>query len=287
MEHEVGVSNNSSSRSEDAFVLLVKGLQEKVEKLESDSRKTLFKTISTSVGTTAAVLGLVVTFVTLYEAFVSKPDAERVARANRFNEAVNSVSKLRQEMTQSQFQNTDPNYQFTVAAMAMPRILNETFSARALLRHLDDNDITIPQLIVLISEAVTMYDLESARVYVERAVAKTDVSPYLRSEAKRHEARYFYVISDATRARRSYEEGLAALGDTPIMAGQRAYILGDFALLEMSYGECDKAISAFRRFLSTVNGPGVFPEQRVQLVAALKPRWSNETCALPEDLNTK
>jgi hypothetical protein len=61
-----------------------------------------------------------------------------------------------------------------------------------MLRDLDNSDVGIPQLIILISEAVTAGEIDSAKDFVTRAVSKTDVSPYMRSEAKRYEGRLLF-----------------------------------------------------------------------------------------------
>jgi hypothetical protein len=64
--------------------------------------------------------------------------------------------------------------------------MNEIATARKMLRDIDNSDIEIeiPQLIVLISESAAAGDLVAAKDFIDRAVSKTDTTPYLRSEAQ-------------------------------------------------------------------------------------------------------
>src|SRR5215467_15327376 len=82
------------------MLLLVGSLQARVKKLEGEGKKTLLKSITTSASTSALLLGLVLTFTSLYDALVTKPRADRVSRISQFNQAVNSASKVYQEVLQ-------------------------------------------------------------------------------------------------------------------------------------------------------------------------------------------
>src|SRR5216684_3026066 len=107
------------------LLLLVAGLQARVEKLESEGNKTLLKAITTSASTSALLLGLVLTFASLHDVFVAKPEADRISRVSQFNQAVNSAAKTRQELVQLQMQTTDHKLQLAAAQMATPRVLND------------------------------------------------------------------------------------------------------------------------------------------------------------------
>jgi hypothetical protein len=113
----------------------------------------------------------------------------------------------------------------TVAAMATPRALNNISTARSLLSDLDDSDIGIPHLIVLISESFTTGDLVSAGEFIDRAVNKTDATPYLRSEALRCQGRFLFLKGEAAHGRVAFADAMSQLGESPGSAAQRAYIL--------------------------------------------------------------
>ena len=270
----------------DPLLLLVAGLQARVEKLESEGNKTLLKAITTSASTSALLLGLVLTFASLHDVFVAKPEADRISRVSQFNQAVNSAAKTRQELVQLQMQTTDHKLQLAAAQMATPRVLNDISTARAILRDLGDADIGIPQLTVLTSEAFTAGDWDSARVFVERAVAKKDASPFLRSEAKRYEAKYYYAEGQAAHGRQSFEDALTVIGDGQVSAAARAYILADFAMMERTFGDCPHSVSVLERFAVAVKAPGVFADARAQLfdtVSAQINQWPRESCPLPDN----
>jgi hypothetical protein len=281
MEHPFQDKPNGSA---DALLLLVGSLRARIEKLEGEGAKTLLKTITTSASTSALILGLVLTFSSLYDVFIAKPEADRISRISQFNQAVNSAAKTRQELVQLQMQTADHKLQFIAARFATPRVLNDISTARAILRDLGDKDVGIPQLIVLISEAFTAGDLESARIFVERAVGKTDASPYLRSEAKRNEAKYFYVTGQIVRGRLSFESAISIAGDAP---AQRADLLADFAVMERNAGDCPTTQAVLDRFVAALNAPGVPADARAQLVetaSAFLQQWPQEACPLPASL---
>jgi hypothetical protein len=273
--------------AEDALLLAVKGLDARLEKLEAEDKKTLLKMVTTSASTSALLLGLVLTFASLYDVFIAKPEADRISRISQFNQAVNSAAKTRQELVQLQMQTSDNQLKLAAAQIATPRVLNDISTARVILKDLKDEDVGVPQLIVLTSEAFTAGDWESAKLFVERAVAKTDVSPFLRSEAKRYEARYFYASGQLAQGRRSYESALSTIGESQASAAARAYILADFSLAERTFGDCPNAIAVLQRFATAVNVPGVFADARAQLVETVRAQinqWPQGTCPLPDNL---
>ncbi len=209
------VPTQDTPQADDPVLLMVKSQEARIARLEDEGKKTPLKRMTTSASTSALILGLILTFVSLYDAFVTKPEADRIARISEFNQAVNAAAKTRQEILQLQMQGTDPKLQLAMASMATPQILNDLSTARAMLRDLRNDDVGIPQLIILISEAFTTGDMEAAREFVGRAVSKTDVTPYLRSEAKRYEGKFFFFSGNAAQGRQSFQEALAALGEFP------------------------------------------------------------------------
>jgi hypothetical protein len=273
-----------SDPSEQYFVAAVlSSLHERISKLEKDGDKSLLTKITTNASAVALFLGLVLTLASLYEVFVAKPKGDRIAALSKFNQAVNSAAKTRQEVTRQQLAKTDPATQLAIASAATPQILNDISTARAMLRDLEPEDIGIPQLLILIYESFTAGDLPSAKDFVTRAVDKKDVSPALRSEALRYDGRYQFAARDLPAGRQAFESSLAALPD-PVYAAQRAYILMDWTVMEYTLGDCAAVQPAIDRLEATLHSPGIALEARAQIEAGLKQQlvsMQGQHCALP------
>jgi hypothetical protein len=265
---------------------MLRSQEARLVKLEDESKTTFWKRMTTSASTSALFLGLVLTFASLYDTFVSKPEADRISRISQFNQAVNAAAKTRQEILQSP---GDPKVQMAIQSEAVPQILNDISTARAMLRDLASDDVGVPQLTILIYEAFTAGDIVAAKEFVARAVAKTDVTPYLHSEAKRYEGRMYFLTGDPVHGRQSYQEALSALGDSQFVAAQRAYDLGDLVLIEYQTGTCEHAETDLKSFVETVRGPDVPQQSRLQLLAVVRSQLGQTQglrCPFPENLPT-
>jgi hypothetical protein len=265
---------------------LLRSQEARSVKLEDESQKTFWKRMTTSASTSALFLGLVLTFASLFDTFVSKPEADRISRISQFNQAVNAAAKTRQEILQS---SQDPKLQVAIQSEAVPQILNDLSTARAMLRDLATDDVGIPQLTILISEAFTAGDIVAAKEFVARAVSKTDATPYLRSEAKRYEGRLYFLTGDPVRGWQSYQDALSALGDSQFVMAARAYDLGDLVLIEYPTGACEHAETDLKRFVETVRGPDVPQQARLQLLAVVRSQLGQTQgprCPFPENLPT-
>jgi len=272
----------------DAVVAMLRSHEARIAKLEAADQTTTLKRLTTSATTSALIFGLILTIASLWDVFVSKPEADRIARISQFNQAVNSAAKTRQELAQALNQSADPNYQLAVQSAATPRILTDVSTARAMLRDLTDADVGIPQLIVLISESFTTGDMVAAKDFVGRAVGKTDATPYLRSEAKRYEGKLNFATGSPGAGRQSYQEALNLLGTTPGAEGQVAYDRGDLALAEFFAGSCDNATADFTSFVAAVHAPGVGLQVRRQLAATASNQlgqMQGSKCPLPPNLS--
>jgi len=279
--------DTQSATEAGAILLVLKNLEARLHKVE-DPKKTLFKKSTENAGAIALFLGLVLTFASLYDVFVIKPAADRLSALTQFNRAVSSAAQIRQELSEMQARTADPSIRLAVLSSATPRILNEISTARAILPDLDDADIGIPQLITLISESYTAGDLYSVKEFVARAVAKKDVSPYLRSEAKRYEGKYFFYSGDAKRGRESFEEALSALSTLPGNAAARAYVLGDLLALEYATGDCALVESGLVRFADIIRSGAIPLENRSQLVGSLLTQlqqFQGRHCAMPSNVS--
>jgi hypothetical protein len=275
--------------TQDAVLLLIRSLGERVANLEGKAPGSLTKTLTTSASTSALFLGLVLTFVSLYDAFVTKPEADRISRISNFDQAVNSAARIQQEMVQTQAQTPNPKVQLAINSLALPQILTDLSTAKAQLKYLSNKDVEIPQLIILITGAFTTGDMASARNFVDRAIDKKDATPYLQSEAKWYQGQLLFRVGNPDQGRQSYEDALLKLGSTPMVAAQRAYFLGDLVLNESAMGDCRFAATELTRFAGAVHAAGVSPKSRSQLVATVEDglaQLAGQHCPTPRDLET-
>jgi hypothetical protein len=266
------------------LLLTLASLERRLSKLEAPD-KSLLKRLTDNAGAVALFLGLVLTFASLYDVFITKPAADRVEALGKFNQAVNGAAQVRQEMLELQLQTTNPMLQMTVASLATPRALNNISTARALLPELRDEDIGIPQLIVLISESFTTGDIESAGDFVRRAVGKQNVTPYLRSEALRYQGKYLFLIGKAKEARESFKASIDLLESVPGSAAQRAHLRADLVGIEFTFGDCTQVAQLIQDLITLLNAPGVSVDARRQIGATLHnqlQQTSNARCPIPE-----
>lgn len=277
--------NVGDERPEGAADTVLQDVQRRLAALESEERKSFFKTVTTSASTAALLLGLVITLTQVYDVVFLKPEADRIARISQFNQAVGSAAKVRYELAQVQAQVADPGQRLMLASYATPRILNEIATAKAMLAELSEDDVGIPQLIVLISESFTENDLASAKIFVERAVAKRNVTDYLQSEARRYQGKYHLANGNVAEARKSFEAAVAVLGTGPKAAASRAYTLSDAAASELAYGECQVGLEKLGAAIQAIHVPDVLPNNRGEMKSTLLGnlmQWSK--CAIPPEM---
>ncbi|HYC54638.1 MAG TPA: hypothetical protein VEL28_06850 [Candidatus Binatia bacterium] len=265
-----------------ALFLLVTDLDRRVVRLEEDGEKSVFKRVVESTGAVALFLGLVLTGSSLYEVFVTKPQADRVERLSKFNEAINSAVQTSQELIQAQMQTQDAALRLALSNMATPRILNDVATARALLRRMEDEDVGIPQLIVLITGSFAANDLESAEDFVNRAVKKQNVSAYLQAEALRYQGKYFFSRGKTDDGRRVYRDAMLKL-DGPSHGAQRAFVLSDLIAVEFNAGECAQVDATLNELATVLSGASLPMEARQQLVQGLRLHFqqSQGRCPVP------
>ena len=230
------------------------------------------------------------TFISLFDAFVTKPEADRISRLTQFNQAVNSAAKTRQEVIQAQIQMTDPALQLAIASGSTPRILNDISTAKALMRDLNNRDVGIPQLIVLITEAFTAGDLESARSFVDRAVNKADVSALMHSEALRYQGKLWFSTGNPVQGRQSLQAAVATLGDAPGAAMQRAFVQADLVMMDFASRYCDAAAEDLKAFQGIVRLPQVSVQAASQLATTVRAQFAQlqgQGCPVPADFSAR
>lgn len=268
------------------ILLLVSGLDTRLIALESNSKKSGMKKLLENAGAVGLILGLILTLSSLYDVFVRKPEADRIAAISQFNQAVNSAAKTRQDLLQAQ--GADMSVRLAMASMATPRILNDISTAKALLPTLDAKDVGIPQLLILIYESMTSGDLASAEIFTRRAVAKTDATPSMQSEAKRYEGKYFFYSGNFQAGRQSFERALSLLGDVPITAAARSFVLSDLISTEFLYGDCGHVEKDIERLASLLGTQMISLEVKMQMTASIVlqiEQFSGKRCQIPANFN--
>lgn len=264
-----------------------KHLESRIAKLEAEGKKSSLKALTDDMGAVALILGLILTLASLYDVFIAKPKADRISAISHFNEAVNSVAKLRQDIVEKQAQQKDMQTRLAISSAITPQILNNLTTARALLPEVEEADVGISQLMVLTSEALFIGDMDSAKKFVTLSMSKTDGTPYLRSEAKRYAAHYFFLNQQPAEARQAYE---SALGELPQSAAGRAYILSDWMLFEWSGRDCKVASDLLRRFSEELRKPGVSTEAQAEMAATARQQimqQGSQRCPIPPDIDSQ
>jgi hypothetical protein len=276
------------SESYEFLLLALKSQEARITELERPAPKSKLKWITDGASFSALFLGLVLTFGSLRDVFFIKPEVDRISRISEFSQAVNLAAKAREDLIQAQMQSTDPQLQLAMSSLATPQILNDIGTAREMLRDIENKDVQIPQLIVLISESFTSGDLDAAKTFIDRAVSKTDATPYLRSEARRYEARYFYLTGKFGDGKAAFEKSLANFEAVPGSESAQAYVLGDFVVFEYGYGDCANAMVVLKRFAEAVRLPQVVPQNRNQMISTVKSQITqlqNQHCLAPRNID--
>lgn len=268
---------------------LLNSLDARIAKLEDGGQKSIFKKITQNASAGALFLGIVLSGISLYDALVVKPELARVNRISQFNQAVNSAAKTRQDLLKLQSEIADPVLRMQVVSAVAPQILNDISTARAILRDLKDDDVEIPQLVVLISESAAVNDMASVGDFVNRAVAKQNLPPSLMSEAKRFQGKYLFSIGNFGAGRRAYQESVAVLGNDPRISAARAYVLEDWALSEFGAGDCKVAVDTLRSFGENLHSFAVPPNARVEMTVSFRAQLlalQQQHCPLPAELDS-
>lgn len=247
----------------------------------------LLKRFSENTGAVALALGLILSMASLYDVFIRKPEADRINALSQFNQAVSSAAKTRQELIQMT-QSGDAATRLAVSSMATPRILNDISTARALLPELRDEDVGIPQLLILITESMTAGDNSSAERFIARAMAKNSLTPYMAAEARRYSGKYLFATGKSDEGRKMYLEASKLLGDSPTTRAAKAFNLADLIGMQFAFGYCDTLEADIDEFKRLVNSQGISLEIRGQLTGAVASQinqFSGQRCERPKNID--
>jgi hypothetical protein len=262
----------------------------RLKQLEKPEEKTRLARIQKNASFVALVVGILLSVISLFDVFWSKPREALFRDIEEFNKSVNAVANLRQNMIQVQFQSNNPQMIFAMNSMVTPQVLANIQYATALLPRLDEH-AGIPQLIVLISEAMNIYDWKSAGILVDRAVAAKDAVPTLQAEARRYKARLMFFTGKIQEGRKAYEDALNVLRNESAFGinGTRAYIVADWTVAEFSMGDCNVGNERIQQFIEFVQHPQLTPPSRSGLISTLKNQLDqlqlrDKRCPVPSEL---
>jgi hypothetical protein len=274
----------------DPVALQLRTLETRLVRLETPPPKTLIERWQKRGSFIALVIGILLSGFSLFDAFVSKPRDAALRDMEEFNKAVNAVSSLRQSVLKTQIETSNPQLVMAMNSMATPQILANIQYATALLPRLGDR-AGVPQLVVLISEAINIYDWRSAELLVNRAIASKDNVPSLKSEAYRYQARLFFMTGRVQEGRKGFEDSLNALRSEPGFGidGARAYVVADWIISEFALGDCNVGTERAQQFVELARRPQITQLVRDGLVATLKAQLAqisaqNPRCPVPSVL---
>jgi|GEM_PF-4775810 len=191
---------------------------------------------------------------------------------------------------QVRYQSNNPQMVLEMTSMVMPQVLANIQYATALLPRLGEH-VGIPQLIVLISESMNIYDWKSASILVDRAVAAKDVPPSLQSEALRFKAKLMFSTGKAQEGRKAFEDAIKVIRSESAYGinGSRAYIVADWVIFEFSAGDCNVGYEQIGQFIALVKDPKILPQGRTGLISLLKDQLNqlqlrDKRCSVPSEL---
>lgn len=253
--------------------LTIQNLQNRIEILEAPENKSIIKRLSENASIAALLLGLALTIAQVRETFFSKPEANRIAQLGALNQSIGAIARLRQEYAEVDGTVIDKKQKLILEGILTTRIANERTTALALLQGVGDNDVGIPQFIVLYNEAMSNGDLESADKLTSRAVSKKDVTDFEHSEALRQRAQFLFTSGQPDEGRIAFEQSMQALRKAPTTAAARSFNLMYLILSELYTGDCERVADEVRRLRALLAEPLVTPEQRGSMIDTLRPQY--------------
>lgn len=260
------------------------------EAAQNESEGSLFVVIKKYGSIMALLIGIFLSFISIFDIFWKKPSESRIQTISEFNKVISSIAQLRQSLVHIHVQGNPALLQAS-ASMVLPQILANLHTAEILLPDIED-DVGIPQLIVLASEAMNIFNWDSAELFIQRAVKIENAPPSLKSEAKRYRGRLFFMTGKYQDARRSYEDALNSIRnlDAYGISGARAFIVADWLIGELSLGDCSIANERSREFIEYVNNQKMLQVQRRGIILTLKAQIADlastnqQRCPLAADL---
>jgi hypothetical protein len=290
MENDLGTLKPEASIENSLTQIALNSFEARLKLLEHPKSKSSLELVQKNASLLALVVGIILSLISLFDIFWEKPKEELIRNIGEFNKAVNSITSLRQSMIQLHFQSNNSEMKFALNSMVAPQVQANIQYATALLPKLGDH-VGIPQLIVLINEAMNIYDWKSADILVERAIVAKNSVPSLQSEAFRYKARLMFSTGKLQEGRRAFEDSLNAIRNESAFGifGNRAYIVSDWILSEFAFGDCVVGTERIRQFVEYIGHPQVMPLLRSGLVSTLKTNLAqvvggNQRCSIPSEL---
>lgn len=245
-------------------------LDARLKHLEQPRPKKVFERMQKNASFLALIIGIVLSLISLFDIFWNKPRESLLRDIDEFNKSVNAVANLRQQMIQSSLQSNNPEMSLAISGMVMPQVLAHIQSATKILPRIAEH-AEIPQLIVLITEAINIYDWRSAEILVERAVADRTAVPTLQSEAQRYKGRLMFLTHRLQPGRMAFREALRVLEAESAFGinGTRAFVVGDWMIYEYTLGDCAEGDSQASSLMNLLQHPDIPLPARAGLIATV------------------
>jgi hypothetical protein len=106
----------------------------------------------------------------------------------------------------------------------------------------------------------------------------------MRAEALRYKGRLMFFRGRFNEGRGAYEQALNELRTVSNWGinGMRAYLESDWAVAEVTFGECSLSEARIQKFIEYVSQPQIPPPTRAGLIATLKTQLGQQSrCATP------
>lgn len=286
-------NEQSAALSQSASLdLVLNTFDSRLKHLEQPEETSRFAWLQKKASFFALMIGILLSTISLFDIFWTKPRETLFRETEEFNKAVNAVANLRQNMIQLQYQSNNPQMVMAVNSMVTPQVLANIQYATTLLPRIGDQ-AGIPQLIVLISESLNIYDWKSADIFVERAIKVKYAVPSLQSEARRYKARLMFSTGKIQEGRKAFEDSLNVLRNEAGFGinGVRAYIISDWAISEFAMGDCGVGLERIRQFMQYTLDPQIPPPSRAALISTLKSQIDqlqlrDKRCPVPTELQS-
>lgn len=274
----------------DGVAAQLKAFGERLAKLETATENSTLAKWQKFGAFVALIIGIVLSCLSLFDTLVRKPSDTALHYIEEFNKAVNAVAGLRQTLVRTQIETRNPELVMAMTSMATPQILANIQYATAVLPRLGDRAL-VPQLIVLIGEAMNIHDWRSAEILINKALSSKENVPSLKSEAFRYQARFFFMTGRPQDGRKAFQDSLNAIRNVPGYGidGARAFVVADWVTSEFAMGDCTISSERAKQFSYYTRQPQVTQVVRDGLVASLKSQLGqvqaqNPRCPLPENL---
>ncbi|TFY88982.1 hypothetical protein DYL59_13875 [Pseudomonas kairouanensis] len=286
MVGDFGAETDSHVQDPSLIASTFNAFDARLKLLETPKETSLLEKFQKRGSLLALMIGILLSAVSVFNVFWTQPKESALKNMAEFNKTVSAVSNLRQSMLQVNYQSNNEEMKVALNSMVTPQVLINIQYATSLLPEVGDS-AGIPQLIVLIAEAMNFYDWDSAERLVNEAVSRKSI-PTLQAEALRYKARLMFLRGRAQDGRNAFEQAVLAIRNEPGWGinGMRASLVSDWVVAEALFGDCNLSSARVQQFVEFVTQPQIQTPTKLGLIAALRSQLSQQNrCVMPGELS--